>query len=178
MSVSGSPWWLRVADAAAYGGGSHKRDYGTQGPVNPVTDLTAAQLRRLTADLAGVSRMAPFCRLRIQLNDGTPAAPTIVASVVPNASRSQSYEGDAAPDGFPTATRLGNGQIRITLPAEFTDDANETAAATILFPEAEVVGAAHRATIATFTATTVDIHVTEATTTTAVLDQIITVSLS
>lgn len=177
MTTAGSPYWQRTNGAETYGGGPDKQDYATPGAVNAQTDVTAAQLRRIASDLAGLARMNPICRLLVQCNDASPAAPTVLSCVLPNESRTAPYDGDSPPAGFPSLERLGTGSFRVTLPATLTDDAGETAAPVIRFPEAYHQGTTNAAAeIAAFTATTVDVNV--ANIGVAVGDQIVIVEVS
>jgi hypothetical protein len=161
------PFFTRTASAESYGGGTNKRDYGVPGPVNPLTDVTAEQLRRLAADLAGVARMVPFARLRVLTREyGTdnPRDPIVLDCLMPFGASGE-YEGDDPPIGFPTVERTDVNEFRITIPASVTDAAGNDAAAVIRFPmvgsDAEVSpgGETDRSRSLAFTGTTVDISV-------------------
>lgn len=119
---AGLPAWSRTADASVYGGHPDKRDYQAQGVVNPQTDISAAQFIRLAADVAGLSRVAPFCVLTVQCNDSSPAAPTVVRAQQMNAVSLSGYEGNSPTGEFPTLTRVGDGQFDVEWSPAVTDD--------------------------------------------------------
>lgn len=126
---AGVPAQARAASIEAYGGHSEKRNYQAQGVVNPLTDVDAAQLMRLTADLAACARVAPFCVLTVQCNDTAPAAPTVVRAQQMGITSVAGYEGDSPPDAsLPTLSRDGDGAFTITWPATTTDDYGVSAA--------------------------------------------------
>ena len=153
------PYFTRQAGPVDYGGGANKRDYGVPGPVNPQTDVTAEQLRRLAADAAAMARMAPMCVLHVQLNDTAPDDPTVTWCQMPFGSAS--YEGDDPPAGFPLVERTGSRAFRVTLPSPMSDAAGNEAAPVIRFPMASAIGTgieggAFSANVANFAATDAD----------------------
>ena len=116
ITPSGLPAWTRTADHTSYGGSTSKANYQGQGAVNPRTDVTAEDLCRLAADLAACVRTSAFCELRIVCQDsGTPADPEV--------SYCYGMAGEA-----PTATRLGDGAVRLEWPTAPADEYGVTAA--------------------------------------------------
>jgi hypothetical protein len=118
---SGRPAWSRSADHGNYGGHTEKRNYQSQGVVNPKTDVGAEAIARLTADLAACVRTAPFFDATILCNDGSPAAPTVESALMMTGVRTASYAGGAAPTGFPAVARNGTGDFTITFAASYDD---------------------------------------------------------
>lgn len=118
---AGAPYWVGTASPEQYGGNENKRNYLQQGAIDPETDVTAEQLQRLAADLAAIARVAPFATLTITCNDTTPAAPTITYATTGAGGYVASYEGDSPPTGFPSASRLGDGSVRVTFATTYTD---------------------------------------------------------
>lgn len=108
ITPTGAPLWVRTNDFTTYGGHADKRDYQSQGAVDPTTDVTAAQFSRLVEDVAQLSRVAEFVTLTVQCNDSSPAVPTIV-------SRNQLA---GAP---PTGVRNGNGDVTLTFASSYLD---------------------------------------------------------
>jgi hypothetical protein len=119
---AGLPAWSRTADASVYGGHVDKRDFEGQGPVDPQTDVSAAQFIRLAADVAALSRVAPFAVLTIQCNDTVPAAPTVVRAQQMTAVSLAGYEGASPTGDFPTLTRVGDGEFDVVWPTSVADD--------------------------------------------------------
>jgi hypothetical protein len=119
---AGLPPWARAANHEQYGGDLNKQNYQSQGVTNPLTDIGAEHITRMAEDMAACARTAAFCVLTIRCNDSTPAAPTIVAANMMTGVRTVSYEGDNPPSGFPSATRLGNGAVRLTFESSYSDD--------------------------------------------------------
>jgi hypothetical protein len=119
---AGLPAWSRTADASVYGGHVDKRDFEGQGPVNPQTDVSAAQFIRLAADVAALSRVAPFAVLTIQCNDTVPAAPTVVRAQQMTAVSLAGYEGASPTGDFPTLTRVSDGVFDVVWPTSVADD--------------------------------------------------------
>ena len=120
---AGLPAQTRTASIESYGGHLEKRDYQAMGVVNPRTDVGADGFMRMTADLAAVARVAPFCVLTVQCNDTTPAAPTVLRIQQMGIISMAGYEGDSPPNAaLPTLARVGDGQFTIAWPATTTDD--------------------------------------------------------
>ncbi len=128
---NGHPAWVRANDHATYGGDIAKRNWQSQGSVNAQTDVDAASFCRLCADVAALQLVAPFAIITWTCNDsGTPAAPTITAANLMTGT-TLSYEGDAAPSGYPSGARNGDGDCTFTFPSSPTDDYNVTEELTI-----------------------------------------------
>ena len=118
---TGLPAWERTAGIADYGGSTSKADWLGIGVTNPDTDVAAAHLMRLADHLASVVRVAPFANLTITCNDAAPAAPTISLCDMMTGVCLVSYEGNAAPAGFPSAARVGDGNFTVTFASSYTD---------------------------------------------------------
>lgn len=119
---AGNPAWVRTSAFDTYGGDPNKANYQSQGVVNPVTDVGAEGFSRLASDVAAVARTAEFASMIIQCNDSSPAAPTIVSCRLMTGTTDISYPGNAAPAGFPTAARNGNGDITLTFASSYLDE--------------------------------------------------------
>ncbi len=119
---TGEPLWTRAAGFGNYGGHVNKRNHLSQGAIDPETDVTAEQLKRLSADLAAVARVTPFGFFVVQCNDTSPAAPTVTQAHMATGVRLTSYEGDAAPTGFPTLARVSDGRFTITFSSSYSDE--------------------------------------------------------
>jgi len=117
---NGHPAWIRSNDHATYGGDLNKRNWQGQGAVNAESDVDAQGFCRLAEDLSECIRTAAFSVLSWTCNDTAPAAPTITA-VNQMTGYSTTYEGDAAPSGYPSGARNGNGDCTFTFPAIPTD---------------------------------------------------------
>jgi hypothetical protein len=118
---TGDPAWVRTSSLETYGGHAEKRNHLGQGSIDALTDVSAEEFSRLTADLAAIMRTAPFGSYWFVCNDTSPAAPTIVAVNSMIGIRTTPYEGDAAPPGFPSAVRNGTGDVTFTWDASYTD---------------------------------------------------------
>ena len=119
---TGNPPWLRTAGILTYGGHTEKRNFMSQGAVDPRTDMSAEQLCAIARDLAAVVRTAAFAKLKVQCHDTTPDDPTVLWCHMQNGVTEESYEGDAPPTGFPTVTRVSDGVFRVTFDQDPTDD--------------------------------------------------------
>ena len=119
---TGATPWTRTNDHTTYGGDPNKTNWHSQGVTNARTDVGAEALCRMAEDLAAVMRTAPFCLAYITCDDTTPAAPTLTFVNQMTGVRIVSYLGSAAPAGFPSATRNGNGDVTITWATSYTDD--------------------------------------------------------
>ncbi len=122
ITPTGAPAWTRTVSHVDYGGHPSKRDYMGQGAIDALTDLSAAQLCRLASDVAAVVRTAEFAVMVLLCNDSSPAAPTVEFVSLMTGVRLVEYAGDAAPSGFPSAARNGNGDVTITFASSYTDD--------------------------------------------------------
>lgn len=101
MTPTGAPAWVKANDHATYGGDVNKTNYQSQGAINALTDVTAAQFCRLAADVAACHNTSEFATLRYLCNDGGGgAAPTL-----------QAYDSQPGPSLVPTGTRNGNGDV-------------------------------------------------------------------
>lgn len=118
---SGSPPWLRAAGIEDFGGHVAKANYGSVGVVNARTDVGAEAVMALSRDLVALVNTAPFAVIYLTCNDSSPAAPTINIVNLMTGVRATTYAGDAAPAGFPSAARNGNGHVTITFDASYTD---------------------------------------------------------
>lgn len=119
---TGLPIWTRAAGKSYYGGHDNKQNHLSQGAIDPETDVTAAELNRLSADLAAIARTAPFGYFVVQCNDSSPAAPTVTFASMATGVRTTSYEGDDPPSGFPTLARTANGKFTITFASSYNDE--------------------------------------------------------
>lgn len=151
---TGSPAWLRTADITSYGGDANKRNYLSQGVVDPTTDVGAEDFSRLTADTAANTRTGDFAVLVIQCNDTTTSAPTIESARMMTGVRLTAYTGDVAPAGFPSGVRNANGDVTIEFASSYLDeygvsgafsitDAAASALETYKLVTAEIVDATH-----------------------------------
>ncbi len=157
MSVTptGAPAWVRTVAFSDYGGHTQKRDYGGQGAINPYTDVSAAQFSRMVSDVAAAVRTAPFAIITFLCNDTSPAAPTIESVYMMTAVRTASYEGDAAPTGFPSAARNGDGDVTFTFDATYDDEYGVEGTLALLAATAGVQGTSgHRSAGAELLSTT------------------------
>jgi len=75
----------------------------------------------MAADLEAISRTAPFATITYLNNDTSPAVPTIEVVYMMTGVRTTSYAGDAAPSGFPSAARNGDGDVTFTFDASYSD---------------------------------------------------------
>lgn len=141
VTPNGSPAWVRTAAIEDFGGSVDKTNWHGVGVTNPRTDVGAEAIMRLAADLAAAVRTAPFAVIRLLCNDGSPAAPTIEYVQMMTGIRLVSYAGDAAPAGFPSAVRNGNGDVTLTFEATPTDDYGVEGTVEILSALPELVSA-------------------------------------
>lgn len=119
---SGNPAWARTASAETYGGTASKVNYQSQGVTNPRTDLGAEEYLRLCGDVAAAVRTCPFGAVHFQADDTTPAHPTVTRVDMMSGIYTTSYVGNAAPTGYPSVTRNGDGDYTVTFPTTVTDD--------------------------------------------------------
>jgi hypothetical protein len=119
---AGRPAWSRTAAIEDFGGHLNKVNFQSQGVVNPRTDVGAEAIARQSADQVACSRTAPFVELVAECNDGSPAAPTVEYAAMMTGVRTSSYEADAPPTGFPSATRGGSGHVVFTFESEYEDE--------------------------------------------------------
>lgn len=122
ITPTGSPAWTRTAGISQYGGNVDKRNYMGIGPIDALTDWSAEEICRMTADLAACVRTAPFAVITFTTNDLSPAAPTISAINLMTGVLSVSYAGNAAPAGYPSASRVGDGRVRFAFSSSYSDE--------------------------------------------------------
>lgn len=137
ITPAGNPAWARTAEIGDFGGSNEKRNYLDRGPIDVLTDISAEQFARLTADLEAAARTVPLLVASIGCDDHTPGPPLFgarlnpldlseqiatgcaVASMVGN--RLAPYVGDAAPTGCPGGSSNGVGDVTVTLPTTWAD---------------------------------------------------------
>lgn len=118
---SGRPAWARTVTHEDYGGNTGKRNYQSQGVVNPKTDVGAEGFARMVADAEATTRTAVALTLRIRCNDAAPDAPTVLSAYMMVGVSTAGYEGDVAPDDFPAGARNGTGHVTFTLEDDWAD---------------------------------------------------------
>jgi hypothetical protein len=127
IQPAGNPLWYRNAGITQYGGDLNKKDYGGIGSINAMTDLSAAQFCRLTADMAAVARLCPLMRLVFTTSAGSPA--TAVNWCAPAWAIALAYADGSAPPSASYPTITGSSTSRtVTLSATATDDYGVTVA--------------------------------------------------
>src|SRR5690606_32431313 len=100
---------------------SEKRNYQSQGVVNPKTDVGAEDYSRLVTDVAASVRTAAFCVITFLQDDTTPDDPTVEYVNMMTGVRTTIYDGGAPPDGFPSVTRNDDGDVSITFDSNYSD---------------------------------------------------------
>lgn len=155
---TGKPVWERANDHTSYGGNVEKQNHLGQGAIDSLTDVAAEEFSRMVADLAAVARTAPFLVLTYECNDASPAAPTIVTASGMLGQRTASYEGDAAPTGFPSAVRNGDGDVTFTFSSSYLDEFGIAGSFQLSHPRANLVFGAGSAPCEIVTATTVRVR--------------------
>lgn len=153
---NGYPAWVRSADHTTYGGHADKTNYQSQGVVNPQTDIGAEAFTRLVADLEAIQRTAPWCVLTVTCNDASPAAPTITVINQMTGVRTASYSGDAAPSGYPSAARNGNGDVTITWATSYADPYGVTGTVHVAHATASAHGSSSASVAVALTDTNAD----------------------
>ena len=123
MSIlpAGVPAWVRTNDPATYGGQLEKKNYQSQGMVNPRTDVDATQFVRLCEDMAALARTAPLAVLRYTTDDTGMADPTVHSCIMMSGVHAVDYDGGSPPAGFPTVLRNGDGDVTITFTPQLAD---------------------------------------------------------
>lgn len=160
---TGSPLWARTVDIAHYGGNVEKSNYLSRGAIDALTDVDAEQFARLTADAAAIARVTPFCTLTLTCEDSDPGAPTITYVHMATGVRLVSYDGGAAPTGFPSASRNGTGDVTVTFASTYSDAYGVSGAFSISHAKACVVHTAvARAVAQVATSTTVRLRAFDA----------------
>jgi hypothetical protein len=134
---AGLPIWSRTATTLDYGGHPNKKDYLGIGAVNAQTDVTAAQLCRLTEDAAAIAMMSPLFMMYITAVAGSPITFTVqrVRSLW-GANTDTPYAGAAPPTGFPQATNVPTtgDRLHVIPPVSASDAFGVTGAIIIRFP--------------------------------------------
>lgn len=125
---TGYPAWVRATDHTDYGGNALKRNYMGVGVVNAMTDVGAEDFCRMCSDLAAVARTASVWVITYTCADTSPGAPLIEWVLGMTGVRLVSYSGNAAPTGFPSAARNGNGDVTFTFAASYDDEYGVTGA--------------------------------------------------
>lgn len=118
---TGAPAWVRNAEYSTYGGHTSKINYQGQGKVNARTDVDAAEFSRMVADLAAVVRTAPFCTITFTARDASVLDPMVNAVVMQTGTTAVAYAGNTPPAGFPSVTRVADGNYLITVDASYLD---------------------------------------------------------
>lgn len=121
ITPSGSPPWLRTNNLTHYGGDVNKANYLSRGAIDALTDVDASQFSRLSADVAALQRVMPFCTMTLLCDDSTPGPPTIEYINMQTGIASVSYVGNSPPSGFPSAARNSNGNVLITFASSYSD---------------------------------------------------------
>lgn len=118
---TGRPAWARSVSHTDYGGHQNKRNFQSQGVVNPRTDVGAEGLTRMVADAEATTRTAPMLSMRYTNRDGSPDSPLVLSAYMMVGVSLSGYEGDTAPDSFPAGARNGTGDVTFTFDEEFLD---------------------------------------------------------
>ncbi len=121
MTPTGRPAWARSVDHADYGGHVSKRNYQSQGVVNPRTDVGAEGFTRLVADAEATTRTAPMISMRYTNRDTGSDTPLVLSAYMMVGVSLSGYEGELAPDSFPDGARNGNGDVTFTFDSSFAD---------------------------------------------------------
>ena len=121
ITPNGSPAWVRNADHTTYGGNAEKTNYQSRGVINALTDVGAEEFVRMVSDLAAVVRTAPFCVINVTGRDSTVQDPTVNRVTLQTGATASSYDGGSPPAGFPSVTRVGDGNYLVTFAATYAD---------------------------------------------------------
>jgi hypothetical protein len=152
ITPTGQPAWSREVAHTDYGGNVNKVNYLSRGKIDALTDVGAADLCRLAADLEAVVRTAPFAVISYTCNDNVVmgvAPPTIRSAFMMTGVRTTSYQGGAAPSGFPSSARNGDGNVTFTFAGSYSDPYGVAHAFVPTFVQASVYGSS--AAVATYT---------------------------
>ncbi len=147
ITPAGSPAWTRSVGITDYSGNVNKQNYMGIGAIDALTDCSADEFCRATADLVACVRTAPFFVGTFLCNDTAPAAPTVESVLMQTGVRTTSYAGGSAPAGFPAAARNGDGDVTFTFDSSYTDEYGVAGA----FTPVHAKGTAHTTTHATVT---------------------------
>lgn len=137
---TGRPVWERASDHTTYGGNVEKKNHLSQGSIDALTDWSAEEFSRLVADFSAVARTAPFAVITYTCNDSSPGAPTIVRVNGMIGVRNTPYVGNAAPTGFPSASRNGNGDVTFTFDGVYLDPYGISGTFVLAHPRATTIG--------------------------------------
>jgi hypothetical protein len=160
MTPNGSPAWTRQASHTDFGGHANKANYASQGVVDPLTDVGAAEICAIARDLTAVARTCDFAELTYTNSDAAPAAPTVHSAYLMTGVRITSYLASSAPAGFPSGARNTTGDVTFTFSPSYLDDYGVSGAFGIQHAVATVHGAAACfATCDIVTSTTVRVRV-------------------
>ena len=132
---TGAPSWTRTATHEAYGGSVSKQNYLDRRGIDALTDVSAEQFCRLTADTTATVRTLPFCTISWTCRDtdtviarGDPGyglVPLHVPLVTHVSGQAfgfpNPYYGDRAPAGMPSLTRVSDGKVEITFASSYRD---------------------------------------------------------
>lgn len=160
---TGSPAWTRTAVHTQYGGHLEKQNYLSEGVIDAETDVGAAELCRLAADMEALVRAAPFAVVTYLANDSSVAAPTIESVFMMTGVRNASYAGNSAPGGYPSGSRTSTGRNLITFDGSFSDPYGVAAAWVPSHAIAAVHGTGSAAVaVCTISGSSVDVRVFDA----------------
>lgn len=157
ITPAGLPAWTRTANYAAYGGNTSKRNFLSQGVIDPQTDVGAAEFARFTADLEALVRTCPFAVITFLNRDASPAAPIVECVYMQTGVQLVQYPGDVVPSGFPSAARNGTGDVTFTFASSYTDPYSVSGAFAV--KHAGATGLWTTATIVTTDITTTTVRV-------------------
>ena len=122
ITPTGAPSWVRNSDHTTYGGHANKINYQGQGKVNARTDVGAEEFTRLAADLAALMRVGEFCNVTFTARDAGVLDPLVTkVTMQPSGVVTVSYAGGSPPTGFPSVTRVADGNYLITFAASYLD---------------------------------------------------------
>lgn len=121
ITPNGLPAWTRTASHTNYGGDTNKHNYLSRGAIDALTDVGAEAVCRLAADMEAIARVAPFATLTYLCDDGGGNPPTVETVFMMTGVRLTSYVANAAPTGFPSATRSGDGDVTFTFLSTYND---------------------------------------------------------
>ena len=128
-----NPAWTRSNGIEDYGGHAQKSNYMGQGKIDARTDVDAAEINRMASDLAAGVATAPFLVAYLTQDDTGTDDPTVHFCAFQPSGVATSFAGDNPPAGFPTFTRTGDGVIRVTFAASYTDEYGNSASTTIRY---------------------------------------------
>jgi len=137
---AGLPAWSRTASIESYGGHADKINFMGQGAIDARTDVTAAQINRLAADMSAIVRVLPLAVIIVQNDDTGVNDPTVLGAWLQSGVSAAGYAGASPPSGFPTATRISDGSVAIQFPVPLTDDFGVEQKVHIRAAEASVSG--------------------------------------